>query len=139
MRFGPVAQLGERLAGSQEVRGSSPLRSTSPAGFIGAQISEFLRWYVPCLPQNCPTILDIIETGTHGTSVECYTTLVQVVETAPQGVLARDSRATHRRKRRYESLPASRRDRVGSSFLNLTCGKLFVDPWTGVVKTLDSI
>jgi hypothetical protein len=29
-RLGAVAQLGERLAGSQKVRGSSPLSSTPP-------------------------------------------------------------------------------------------------------------
>jgi hypothetical protein len=29
-RLGAVAQLGERLAGSQKVRGSSPLSSTGP-------------------------------------------------------------------------------------------------------------
>ncbi len=40
--YGPVAQLGERLHGMEEVRGSNPLRSTKPIspGFVMDELME---------------------------------------------------------------------------------------------------
>ena len=46
--FGAVAQLGERLAGSEEVRGSSPLSSTSdpPATLAAYDYRQKFGWYM---------------------------------------------------------------------------------------------
>ena len=59
--FGAVAQLGERMTGSHEVRGSIPLGSTNKISNLGRPPRDALRRFVPgvCNLENQPAILGL--------------------------------------------------------------------------------